>query len=178
MKNNSPLLISVTGWSGSGKTTFCEKLIRELSRRGYSIAAVKNTHRDLYSDKAGSDSNRYYEAGAESVCLNAGDCATIFRRKPLSSSKEFKELFQSSDFIIAEGFKSSDAVNIEVCGEIGDIAKMKNPPLSADLIVYADEELAHRLKSEAGSTPDGGFPPVIERNNIEAAADFLRDLLT
>ena len=116
MEKISPLIISVTGWSGSGKTTFCEKLIAELCSRGMNVAAAKNSHRSVETDKAGSDSKRFFEAGAGSVCLNAENSMTMFFNKPLDSDNRLAELFDDADAIVAEGFKVDGALRIEVTG--------------------------------------------------------------
>ncbi len=42
-------VLTVTGLSGSGKTTVIENLIKELKRRGYSIGSVKEIHYEAFA---------------------------------------------------------------------------------------------------------------------------------
>ncbi|NDA07995.1 MAG: adenylyl-sulfate kinase, partial [Alphaproteobacteria bacterium] len=37
-------VFGLAGFSGSGKTTLAEKLIRELTERGFSLASIKHAH--------------------------------------------------------------------------------------------------------------------------------------
>ncbi len=46
-----PNIISIVGKSKSGKTTFLEKLIPELKKRGYKLGIVKHTHSKFEFDK-------------------------------------------------------------------------------------------------------------------------------
>jgi molybdopterin-guanine dinucleotide biosynthesis protein B len=174
MEKNIPLIISVTGWSGSGKTTFCEKLIKELLSRGLRVAAAKNSHRTIETDKAGSDSRRFFEAGAEAVCLNSGNSMTLFYHKALDSSDSLAVLFPSADIIVAEGFKSDSALRIELTGVFETAEELKNPLSEADLIVYAGSkppEFVKALELTAKARPKK--PVFIQRDNIKAAADFI-----
>ena len=175
MEKCSPIFVSVTGWSGSGKTTFCERLISDLKGRGFSVCAVKNSHRDLIVDREGSDSRRYYQAGADEVCLNAGNSMTLFRRTPVADAGELRTLFSGADFIIAEGFKADDAVHIEVAGLAEAEDEMKNPPASADLVVYGNSRLRAALEQ---NPPKPETPILIERDDIKKAGDFLVSILT
>ncbi len=172
MDKNTPLIISVTGWSGSGKTTFCERLISELLERGFRVSAAKNSHRSLETDKAGSDSRRFFEAGAESVCLNAENSMTIFYKKPLGSDDLLAALFANADFIVAEGFRTENSFNIEITGQIEKPELMKNQPSDSDLIIYADEDFAAELQKYAGDfSVSRKTPRLIHRDDISAAAD-------
>ena len=46
-------IISIVGQSGSGKTTFLEALVRELSRRKYKIGTLKHTSHTFEMDSEG-----------------------------------------------------------------------------------------------------------------------------
>jgi len=62
-------VISVVGKSNSGKTTYLEKLIRELKNRDYKIAIIKHDVHGFDMDKPGKDTWRHAQAGADIVCL-------------------------------------------------------------------------------------------------------------
>jgi molybdopterin-guanine dinucleotide biosynthesis protein B len=67
-------LVTIIGRSGSGKTTLLEKLIRELSGRGYRIATVKyHSHAGFEIDAEGKDSWRFAQAGSQQVVTAAPD---------------------------------------------------------------------------------------------------------
>ena len=171
MKKNIPIIVSVTGWSGSGKTTFCEELIRELSSRGLRVSAVKNSHQNLNVDKAGSDSDRFFNSGADAVILNANNSMTLFRHQRVSTAEELKMIFNDSEFIIAEGFKAEDAIKIEVTGTIENIDEIKNPAIEAAIIIYGNEKLIDNIIHEYGT--QAARIKFIERNNIEEAANLI-----
>lgn len=166
MEKNSPLILSITGWSGSGKTTFCEKLIIELISRGMRVAAAKNSHQNIETDKPGSDSKRFFDAGAEAVCLNAENSLTIFYPRPLDSDSQLSLLFPDADIIIAEGFKAGGAFRIEITGMIEDKEEIKNPASEVDLIIYGNDDLPASFQT----IPDALF---IHRDSISKAADII-----
>ncbi len=95
--------IAIIGFKGSGKTTIAEGLIKELVRRGYSVAAVKHVHEEL--KLAPSDSTKLFEARAETV-IALGESAWE------EVGRECKELWEillelrGYDFVVIEGFKS------------------------------------------------------------------------
>ena len=60
--------IAVVGTKKSGKTTTTENLIRELTKRGYNVAAIKHIPEpDFTIDTPGKDTWRYAQAGAKTV---------------------------------------------------------------------------------------------------------------
>jgi len=170
MEKKHPLIVSVTGWSGSGKTTFCEKLIAELLSRGIKTAAAKNAHQNLQTDKPGSDSERYFKAGADAVCLNAGNSMTVFYRNRLEDGNGLYSLFPEAEIIIAEGFKADDALRVELTGDISSSTEMKNPASDAELIIYSDEQLAKVLRRELCTEHRVSF---VHRDDITSAADII-----
>jgi len=95
-------VFAISGYSGSGKTMLIEALVKELKKRGYSVATVKNSKEDDEDTKS-SDTWRQREAGAEATAL-LGPETTVVRsyiRIPLN------EVFhgRNYDFVLVEGLK-------------------------------------------------------------------------
>ena len=57
-------VIGFAAYSGTGKTTVLEKLIRELTARGLRVGTVKHDGHDFEIDHPGRDSYRHIQAGA------------------------------------------------------------------------------------------------------------------
>ena len=57
-------VFGITGWKNSGKTTLVERLVAELTRRGWRVSTVKHAHHAFDIDKEGTDSFRHRAAGA------------------------------------------------------------------------------------------------------------------
>jgi molybdopterin-guanine dinucleotide biosynthesis protein B len=105
-------VIAVVGTKKSGKTTTIENLIRELTKRGYKIAAIKHVPEpDHTIDTPGKDTWRYAQAGAKTiVTAAAGEIATI-ERIPLETVK-LDALIRKcigSDVVFIEGLKKKVA---------------------------------------------------------------------
>jgi len=111
-----PPVISIVGYSNSGKTTFIEKLVDELKSRGYRVAAIKHTSHKIQFDMAGKDSWRYIQAGSDAAAVCSSDM--IVMMKPVNEDVTLDEitcfLGEDYDIVLAEGFKQSNAPKIEV----------------------------------------------------------------
>jgi len=64
--------------SGTGKTTLLAAVVKELTRRGHCIAALKGTHHEILLDRPGKDSWKLKEAGAAAVGLLGPGTSTFF----------------------------------------------------------------------------------------------------
>jgi molybdopterin-guanine dinucleotide biosynthesis protein B len=108
-------IISVVGKSGVGKTTFLEKLIAELKRRGRRVATVKHDVHGFEIDRPGKDSWRLAQAGSDSVVIASPQRLALIKRldreMPLG---EIAALLPDVDIILTEGYKRGDAPKIEV----------------------------------------------------------------
>jgi len=62
-------LYGVTGWKNAGKTGLMERLVTEITGRGYSVSTVKHAHHDFDVDQPGRDSHRHRMAGATEVLV-------------------------------------------------------------------------------------------------------------
>ena len=106
-------VFSFIGYSGSGKTTFLEKLIPVLRQAGLRVAVVKHDAHGLALDREGKDSWRFAQAGAECVALvGPGQWALMERREP--SLVEVLARLQDVDVILVEGFKQEGVCRIAV----------------------------------------------------------------
>ena len=65
-------VFGITGWKNSGKTGLTERLVTELTRRGWKVSTVKHAHHDFDIDKEGTDSFRHRQAGASEVAIVSG----------------------------------------------------------------------------------------------------------
>jgi len=91
-------VIGLAGYSGSGKTTFLEKLITELKRRGYRLGVIKHTHHK--------DTWLHNVAGAEVMVLAAPDGVFMFREyESEPRPEEVISMIDGVDLILIEGYK-------------------------------------------------------------------------
>jgi len=107
-------VFSIAGYSSTGKTILVEALIRELTRRGYSIATIKSTNENV-TDVEGTDTERHRLAGARTTMLVGPDSMMIRSERP-SSLKGYLSSFQS-DLLIIEGMKEKDIPKIWCIGK-------------------------------------------------------------
>ena len=101
-------VIAVVGSKKSGKTTTIEKLIRELTKRGYKVAAIKHVSEpDFTIDTARKDTWKFAKAGAKTtISVAANEIATIEKITPESLSLEtLLKKCRSNDVVFIEGLK-------------------------------------------------------------------------
>jgi len=154
-------VVSITGYSGSGKTTFLEKLIPALAHRGIVAAVVKHTCHDISKETKGKDTSRLLDAGAAITILHSGHEAILYEKAP----EEFTLLDLAQkygpgvDIVLGEGYKSEKGPKIEISRkEASKELIFKNSP--ALLAVAADY------------APDVDVP-VFDIEDGEGVADFL-----
>ena len=109
-------IISIVGKSESGKTTLLEKLIIELKQRGYRVAVIKHTSEDIELDTEGKDTWRFSQVGSDVVAISSGKGLAIMKKleRDLSPQELSRFIAWDYDIMLAEGFKKSDTVKIEV----------------------------------------------------------------
>ena len=109
-------IVSIVGKSDSGKTTLIEKLVPELTRRGYRIATVKHDVHGFEVDREGKDSWRHKQAGAHTVVISSPKKVALIRdvEKDLTLEEIRDRLIQEVDLIISEGYKKDVQPKIEI----------------------------------------------------------------
>ena len=108
-------VISFVGRSNCGKTTFLEKLIREMKRRGFRVGVIKHDVHGFEIDKPGKDTWRHAQAGADVVCISSPWKMAMIKKVetelPLAS---VVEMIEDVDIIFTEGYKREARQKIEV----------------------------------------------------------------
>ena len=109
-------IISIVGKSDSGKTTLIEKLVPELTRRGYRVATVKHDVHGFEVDQEGKDSWRHKRAGAHTVVISSPNKVALIRDVEKDSTLEEirGKWVQDVDLLISEGYKKDVQPKIEV----------------------------------------------------------------
>jgi len=109
-------IISIVGKSDSGKTTLIEKLVPELTRRGYRIATVKHDVHGFEVDREGKDSWRHKKAGAHMVVISSPNKVALIRdvEKDLTLDEIRDKLIRDVDLILSEGYKRDVQPKIEI----------------------------------------------------------------
>ena len=152
----------VIGWKNSGKTSLMERLVANITARGFSVSTVKHVHHDVDLDQPGKDSHRHRAAGASEVVLASAHRFAILRehRGPEPELPEVLARMAPVDLVLVEGYKRDAHAKIEVFRrEAGhDLIQPHDPLVRA---VATDADL-------------GPLPvPLLDLNDTAAVADFI-----
>ncbi|TAN62741.1 molybdopterin-guanine dinucleotide biosynthesis protein B [bacterium] len=154
-------IVSITGLSGSGKTTLLEKVVTELTKRGYTVATLKHDAHGFDIDREGKDSWRHAKAGAVSVALSSPEKFVVIKnvKKEWPPERIIHSYLTGADVVITEGYKKSAFPKIEVVRK----AVSSKPVCAGDeklLAIMSDT----KIKSKA---------PVYNINAFKKAADII-----
>ena len=96
-------VFSFIAWSGTGKTTYLERLIAALGERGVRVAAVKHDAHRFDLDREGKDSWRFARAGAEVVAIADDEKLAVMEYRPVRLAG-LLERIRDVDLILVEGW--------------------------------------------------------------------------
>jgi formylmethanofuran dehydrogenase subunit E len=116
-------VLLIVGYKKVGKTTLIEKLIPELSSRGYRVGTVKHHHSDypVAVDSCGTDTWRHRRAGATSVALVTPTDVALFRdAEGAGTLDQIIATLPETDLVLVEGFHLEPRAKIEVLSEQTD----------------------------------------------------------
>jgi len=153
-------VVSVVGKSGSGKTTLMEKLVAELTGRGYRVATVKHHIHEVDIDVPGKDSWRHAHAGSRVAMISSPtQFAVVSKVERERTLPELVEAAGDVDILLTEGFRQSGDVRIEVCRAVR----------SEERICKAGELFA--LVTD--TTAESGGVPVFGLDDATAVVDLI-----
>lgn len=156
-------VIGVAGFKNAGKTTLVERLVKELTGRGYRVSTIKHAHHSFDIDHEGRDSFRHRAAGATQVAVVSRHRWAVIselRDDPEPPLDEMLAKLDPCDLVIVEGYKRDGHDKIEVRNLDND-----KPELS-------DEDETIVAVAANGTVTDCPVP-VYDRDNIFALADFI-----
>jgi len=117
--SSSTPILSLVGYSNSGKTTLMEKLVAGLVAKGLRIATIKHSHHQLEMDTPGKDSWRHKQAGASTSLLVGPEKMLMVSDVDETLNPELltARLFSDYDLVLVEGYASVVGPKIEVVRE-------------------------------------------------------------
>ena len=174
---DTPAVIGVTGWSGSGKTALIVRLIPELASRGYRVATVKHAHHTFEIDTPGKDSFEHRAAGAVEVVVSSAKRWAIMHENRDEAEPALEDLLAQLspvDVVLVEGFKNGAHTKIEVHRPATGTELICNTNRSI-VAVASDAAVAGpdvNTGSEAERTPAREIP-FLDLNDTAEIADFV-----
>ncbi|MFZ6870610.1 molybdopterin-guanine dinucleotide biosynthesis protein B [Undibacterium sp. Di27W] len=139
-------ILGVIGWSGSGKTSLLEYLVRELTAAGRKINVVKHSHHDVVIEPPQKDSSRLRLAGAQEVLLASPYRYVIaheLRQQAEPSLNELLLRLAPADLTLVEGYKWEALPKIEVYR-----------PSLGKLAIYPEDQQVLLVASDAPAPED------------------------
>lgn len=151
--------LAVSGWKNSGKTTLIESLIPLLSQKGLSVAVIKHDAHTYQADVPGTDSERFFHAGASTSIVYDREKYSLTSRGSVTS-QTLQQLAPEADLILLEGAKESDYPKLETVRSANG-----RPPidfLKGRLAYVSDRELETEL-------------PVFGFAEVQRVADYIME---
>ena len=160
--------VSFSAKSGTGKTTYLEKLVACLKERGLRIALIKHDAHGFELDQPGKDSYRLRKAGVDTMILSGPDQTVQISRHTAGepSLKQLLSSIQGVNLILIEGYKFGAQPKIQLLRKgysetpvgnpentIAYVADFPYDPVPSDLPVFAlndPQNLAEYLVSSFG----------------------------
>ncbi|MDZ4135456.1 MAG: molybdopterin-guanine dinucleotide biosynthesis protein B [Paracoccaceae bacterium] len=156
-------IYGVTGTKNAGKTGLMERLVTEISARGFAVSTVKHAHHATEIDHPGRDSFRHREAGAQEVIVASPVRWGVMhelRGAPEPSLDDLLARFSPVDLVLIEGYKTEAHPKIEAHrAETGRALLAPENPT---------------VRAVAANTPIAGLSvPLFDLDDTNAIADFI-----
>lgn len=152
----------VVGWKNAGKTTLMERLVSEISARGFTVSTIKHAHHVFDVDRPGKDSYRHREAGAEEVLVASGARWALMHELRDAEEPPLEALLARMspvDLILIEGYKRDSHSKVEAFR-----AETGAPLIGAD---------DPTVKAIATNDKVQATQPLLPLDDPKAVADFI-----
>jgi molybdopterin-guanine dinucleotide biosynthesis protein MobB len=155
-------IYGVTGWKNAGKTGLMERLVAEITGRGYTVSTVKHAHHTFDVDQPGKDSHRHRIAGATEVLLASRNRFALMHELREDEEPSLETLLQKLapvDLVLVEGYKRDRHPKVEAFR-----AETGNP------LIASDDPTIRAVASDTALTIDR---PLFDLDDTKAIADFI-----
>ena len=155
-------VFGIIGWKNSGKTGLLERLVKNITSRGFSVSTMKHAHHNFDIDHKGKDSYRHRKAGAHQVLLSSDSRWVLMTELEKNLELEMDVLLRKMnpvDLILVEGFKTNDHPKIETYRAV----TKQNPLAEAD----------KQIKAIATKDKVDLLLPIFDLDDTNSIADFI-----
>ncbi|MGR3520054.1 MAG: molybdopterin-guanine dinucleotide biosynthesis protein B [Roseovarius sp.] len=155
-------LYGVTGWKNAGKTGLMERLVTEITARGYSVSTIKHAHHSFDVNHPGKDSHRHRVAGATEVLLASRNRFALMHEMRGEEEPALEALLQKLspvDLVLIEGYKRDRHPKVEAFrAETGNAMIATDDPT---------------IRAVASDVPLDLDRPVFDLDDTGGIADFI-----
>ena len=155
-------VFGVVGWKNAGKTGLMERLVTEITGRGFSVSTIKHAHHTFDVDHEGKDSYRHRVAGAQEVLLASRNRFALMHELRTEDEPTLAELLTKLapvDLVLIEGYKRDAHPKVEAFrGETNNPLIAKDDPT---------------IRAIASDKPMELDRPVFDLNDTVGVADFI-----
>lgn len=155
-------LYGVTGWKNSGKTGLMERLVAEITARGFTVSTVKHAHHSFDVDQPGKDSHRHRQAGASQVLLASRNRVALMTELRGEEEPPLATLLAQlapCDLVLVEGYKRDRHPKIEA-----------QRAATGQPLIAPDDPTIRAVASDCAPALDR---PVFHLDDTRAVADFI-----
>jgi len=158
-------IYGVIGCKNAGKTSLMERLVADITARGFTVSTVKHVHHDVDLDQPGKDSFRHRAAGATEVVLASAHRFALMRehRGPEPDLSQVLARLAPVDLILVEGYKRDAHAKVEVWR-----AEAGHP------LIQPGDPLVRAIATDS-PLPRAVPVPVLDLNDTAAIAGFILD---
>lgn len=155
-------IFGVVGYKNTGKTGLMERLVTEITARGFSVSTIKHAHHSFDVDHAGKDSHRHRLAGASQVLLSSQSRWALMSELGGAAEPDLQTLLTKLDpvdLVLIEGYKRDTHQKIETyrADTKGSLLAPQDPTIVA---VAADCDVAVKQ-------------PTFDLDDTKSVADFV-----
>jgi len=155
-------VFGIVGWKNSGKTGLVERLVTEITGRGFTVSTIKHAHHAFDVDRPGKDSYRHREAGATEVLISSGARWALLHESRDEEEPPLEELLTKLapvDLVLIEGYKRDRHPKVEAY----------RAATGAPLIAAEDDT----VRAVATNDPVEAAQPLLPLDDAAKVADFI-----
>lgn len=109
-------IFGVVGFKNAGKTGLMERLVKDITARGFTVSTLKHAHHQFDVDQEGKDSFRHRTAGANQVLLASSQrwaLMTELRGETEPTLADLLAQLDPVDLVLVEGYKRDAHPKVE-----------------------------------------------------------------
>ncbi len=155
-------IYGIVGYKNAGKTGLMERLVTEITGRGFSVSTLKHAHHTFDVDQPGKDSYRHRSAGAQQVLLASRARWALMTEIQDAEEPPLADLLtrlDPVDLVLVEGYKRDGHPKVEA-----HRSETGNPLIARD---------DQTVRAVASDTALDLHRPVFDLNDTTAIADFI-----